>query len=98
MRSYCVLDAMRLLSMSRSVIYQQLRSGRLESLVQGRTRLNAPRSTTAKIHLDSADLRRRSGRRQSPLGSLRACRSLTRRWDVFRDGDACCAGEVVEIV
>jgi excisionase family DNA binding protein len=30
---------MRLLSMSRSVIYEQLRSGRLESVVEGRTRL-----------------------------------------------------------
>lgn len=38
-RLYRVPEAMRLLSMSRSVIYEQLRSGRLESAVQGRTRL-----------------------------------------------------------
>lgn len=36
---YRVPDAMRLLSMSRSVIYEQLRSGRLRSVRQGRARL-----------------------------------------------------------
>ena len=36
---YRVHDAMRILSMSRSVIYEQLRSGRLRSVHQGRTRL-----------------------------------------------------------
>ena len=36
---YRIPDAMRLLSMSRSVIYEQLRSGRLRSVHQGRTRL-----------------------------------------------------------
>ncbi|RSM75566.1 hypothetical protein DMH04_38090 [Kibdelosporangium aridum] len=30
---------MRLLSMSRSVIYEQIRAGRLRSVTQGRTRL-----------------------------------------------------------
>jgi excisionase family DNA binding protein len=30
---------MRLLSMSRSVIYEQIRAGRLRSVLQGRTRL-----------------------------------------------------------
>jgi excisionase family DNA binding protein len=38
-RLYRVPEAMRLLSMSRSVIYEQLHSGRLESVAQGRTRL-----------------------------------------------------------
>lgn len=36
---YRVKDAMRLLNMSRTVIYEQLRSGRLRSVRQGRARL-----------------------------------------------------------
>jgi excisionase family DNA binding protein len=36
---YRIPDAMRLLSMSRTVIYEQLRSGRLRSVHQGRARL-----------------------------------------------------------
>jgi excisionase family DNA binding protein len=38
-RLYRVGDAMRLLSLSRSVIYELIRSGRLRSVTQGRTRL-----------------------------------------------------------
>ena len=38
-RLHRVPEAMRLLSMSRSVIYEQIRSGRLRSVTQGRTRL-----------------------------------------------------------
>jgi excisionase family DNA binding protein len=38
-RPYRVTDAMRLLSMSRTVIYEQIRAGRLRSVTQGRTRL-----------------------------------------------------------
>ncbi|WP_406316660.1 helix-turn-helix domain-containing protein [Streptosporangium sp. NBC_01639] len=38
-RLYRVCEAMHLLSMSRSVIYEQIRSGRLRSVTQGRTRL-----------------------------------------------------------
>ena len=38
-RLYRVPEAMRLLSMSRSVIYEQIRSGRLHSVCQGRARL-----------------------------------------------------------
>ncbi|MGW2144917.1 helix-turn-helix domain-containing protein [Nonomuraea bangladeshensis] len=38
-RLYHVTDAMHLLSLSRSVIYELLRSGRLRSVTQGRTRL-----------------------------------------------------------
>ncbi|WP_431903119.1 helix-turn-helix domain-containing protein [Nonomuraea sp. bgisy101] len=38
-RLYRVCDAMRLLSLSRSVIYELIRSGRLRSVTQGRTRL-----------------------------------------------------------
>lgn len=36
---YRVSEAMRLLSMSRTVIYEQLRTGRLRSVRQGRARL-----------------------------------------------------------
>ena len=36
---YRVTDAMAVLSMSRSVIYMQIRSGRLRSATQGRIRL-----------------------------------------------------------
>jgi len=36
---YRVADAMVILSMSRSVIYQQIRSGRLRSVTEGRRRL-----------------------------------------------------------
>lgn len=36
---YRVPEAMRLLSLSRSVIYEQIRVGRLKSVTQGRTRL-----------------------------------------------------------
>jgi len=38
-RLYRVPEAMRILSLSRSVIYEQIRSGRLKSVTQGRTRL-----------------------------------------------------------
>ncbi len=38
-RLYRVPEAMQLLSMSRTVIYEQIRSGRLRSVTQGRTRL-----------------------------------------------------------
>lgn len=36
---YKVTEAMTVLSMSRSVIYEQIRSGRLRSVTQGRSRL-----------------------------------------------------------
>ncbi len=36
---YRIPDAMRMLAMSRSVIFEQLRSGRLRSVRQGRARL-----------------------------------------------------------
>ena len=38
-RLYRIPEAMRLLSMSRSVIYEQIRAGRLRSVCQGRARL-----------------------------------------------------------
>ena len=36
---YRIPEAMQILSMSRTVIYEQLRAGRLRSVTQGRTRL-----------------------------------------------------------
>jgi excisionase family DNA binding protein len=38
-RLYRIPEAMLLLSMSRSVIYEQIRAGRLRSVCQGRARL-----------------------------------------------------------
>lgn len=38
-RLYRVPEAMALLSLSRSVVYEQIRAGRLKSVTQGRTRL-----------------------------------------------------------
>jgi excisionase family DNA binding protein len=38
-RLYRIPEAMQLLSLSRSVIYEQIRAGRLISVRQGRTRL-----------------------------------------------------------
>ena len=38
-RLYRIAEAMELLSMSRSVIFEQLRTRRLRSVTQGRTRL-----------------------------------------------------------
>lgn len=48
---YRVPDAMRLLRMSRSVIYEQLRAGRLRSVHQGRTRLFTANGIRAYITL-----------------------------------------------
>ena len=48
---YRVADAMDLLSMSRSVIYEQIRSGRLRSVTQGRTRLIPASAITDYIAL-----------------------------------------------
>ncbi|MFD1533708.1 helix-turn-helix domain-containing protein [Pseudonocardia aurantiaca] len=38
-RLYRIAEATQMLSLSRTVIYEQIRSGRLRSVVQGRTRL-----------------------------------------------------------
>ncbi len=48
---YRVADAMDVLSMSRSVIYEQIRSGRLRSVTQGRTRLIPASAITDYIAL-----------------------------------------------
>ena len=39
LRLYRVKDAMQMLNLSRTVIYEQLRTGRLRSVQQGRARL-----------------------------------------------------------
>jgi excisionase family DNA binding protein len=44
---YRIPEAMQLLSMSRSVIYEQIRSGRLKTVNQGRVRL-VPRIAIAE--------------------------------------------------
>ena len=48
---YRIADAMVVLSMSRSVIYEQIRSGRLRSVTQGRTRLIPASAITEYIAL-----------------------------------------------
>lgn len=50
-RLFRIPDAMRLLSLSRSVIYEQIRSGRLRSVTQGRTRLVPAAAITDYIDL-----------------------------------------------
>jgi excisionase family DNA binding protein len=50
-RLYRVDEAMFLLSMSRSVIYELIRSGRLRSVRQGRTRLIPASAITEYIEL-----------------------------------------------
>ena len=48
---YRVKDAMRLLRMSRTVIFDQLRTGRLRSVRQGRARLIPPAAIREYIAL-----------------------------------------------
>jgi excisionase family DNA binding protein len=48
---YRVPEAMLLLSISRSMIYEQIRSGRLHSVTQGRTRLIPASAITDYIAL-----------------------------------------------
>ncbi|MEV5495622.1 helix-turn-helix domain-containing protein [Nonomuraea fuscirosea] len=48
---YRVTDAMRLLRLSRTVIYEQLRAGRLRSVKQGRARLITANGIRAYITL-----------------------------------------------
>ena len=48
---YRVADAMVVLSMSRSVLYEQIRTGRLRSVTQGRTRLIPASAITDYIAL-----------------------------------------------
>ncbi|MFE9207016.1 helix-turn-helix domain-containing protein [Micromonospora sp. NPDC007230] len=48
---YRITEAMRLLSLSRSVIYEQIRAGRLRTVRQGRTRLISAAAITAYVDL-----------------------------------------------
>ncbi len=48
---WTVPEAMHLLSMSRTVIYEQIRSGRLRSVKQGRTRLIPDAAITEHVRL-----------------------------------------------
>jgi len=48
---YRIPEAMQLLSLSRSVIYEQIRAGRLRTVRQGRTRLVPATAITAYIAL-----------------------------------------------
>jgi excisionase family DNA binding protein len=48
---YRVTDAMRVLSISRTVIFDQIRSGRLRSVKQGRTRLIPASAIRAYVEL-----------------------------------------------
>ncbi len=48
---YRIVDAVAVLSLSRSVIYEQIRSGRLRSVTQGRTRLIPASAITEYIAL-----------------------------------------------
>jgi excisionase family DNA binding protein len=48
---YRIPEAMQLLSMSRSVIYEQIRSGRLRTVNQGRARLVPKVAIVAYVNL-----------------------------------------------
>jgi excisionase family DNA binding protein len=48
---YRVVDAMVMLSLGRTAIYEQIRSGRLRSVTQGRTRLIPASAITEYIAL-----------------------------------------------
>jgi excisionase family DNA binding protein len=48
---YHVTDAMTLLSLSRSVIYEEIRSGRLRSVKRGRSRLISAAAITDYVEL-----------------------------------------------
>ncbi|MBG6101165.1 excisionase family DNA binding protein [Micromonospora vinacea] len=48
---YRITEAMRLLSLSRTVIYEQIRAGRLRTVRQGRSRLVPAAAITAYVDL-----------------------------------------------
>jgi len=60
---YRVKDAMRLLKLSRTVIYEQLRTGRLRSAQQGRARLIPSGAIRDYIQLLEDEAREEAGRR-----------------------------------
>jgi excisionase family DNA binding protein len=57
---YRIPEAMRLLSMSRTVIYEQIRAGRLRSVRQGRARLVPAAAITEYVELLEAEAIRRA--------------------------------------
>ena len=61
---YRVPEAMRLLSLSRSVIYNQIRVGRLHSVKQGKTRLIPADAITAYVSLLKPKPRQTDDRRR----------------------------------
>ena len=63
LRLYRVKDAMRLLKLSRTVIYEQLRTGRLRSVQQGRARLIPSGAIRDYIKLLEDEAREEAGRR-----------------------------------
>jgi len=48
---YRIPEAMMLLSMSRSAVYEQIRAGRLRTVTQGRTRLVPAKAITDYVNL-----------------------------------------------
>ena len=54
---YRVADAMVVLSLSRSVIYEQIRSGRLRSVTQGRSRLIPAKAIAEYVKLLESEAR-----------------------------------------
>ena len=54
---YRVRDAMAVLSLSRSVIYEQIRSGRLRSVTEGRSRLIPASAITEYVALLESEAR-----------------------------------------
>jgi excisionase family DNA binding protein len=52
---YRIPEAMSLLSMSRSVIYEQIRAGRLRTVTQGRSRLVPAKAITEYVELLMAE-------------------------------------------
>jgi excisionase family DNA binding protein len=61
-RLYRIPEAMRLLSMSRTVIYEQIRAGRLRSVQQGRSRLVSAAAVGAYIALLEEEAGRPAGK------------------------------------
>jgi excisionase family DNA binding protein len=54
---YRIPEAMRILSLSRSVIYEQIRAGRLRSVTQGRARLIPASAITEYVELLESEAR-----------------------------------------
>ena len=54
---YRIADAMVVLSLSRTVIYEQIRSGRLRSVTQGRSRLIPAKAIADYVRLLESEAR-----------------------------------------